>query len=868
YQLDGNANDTGGVSGKFGAGAIFNGSSSYIEIPTGVRKDNNFSVSMWFNTNSVSTGQVLTSFRNGKKLQINLNNSNVGNGSIRVNAGNNTPIDTSTSIYNANEWYHLVITQSSTDGTKVYLNNSIVASNAGTTGDLVSVTGKDVIGAYYSTSVSSSMDGRIDDFRVYHDVLTSTEVGYLYNNTTASIPTDNLVAYYKLDGDARDEQQLYDGTASNVTYAYDGTATNVTYQEATNFTPDLVWLKNRDSGTANHRLYNSITYGGPVADGSSTNYLKSNTTDAEASSTNTLTSLNSNGFSVYGTGGETNASGNDYVAWCFNAGDGSSASNTDGSITSTVKANQDAGFSIVEVNYGTDSSETVGHGLSFAPEMIIGKRTSTTSSWSVYHKGIDPTAPEDYHISLNLTDARVNSAGRWNDTAPTDSVFTTGSIYDQNETVIFYCFHSVDGYSKVGSYTATGVAGNMVETGFEPAFVMVKNTSDVGSWIIHDNKRDTENPRTIHLRANTSGAEDSGANEYVSFHSNGFELVGTGQNVNHSDGDTYIYLAIAADPDTTTPTVENSFDVVTYTGAGSTKTIEVDFKPDLIWIKDRSSALNHILADTVRGISTDSSNTTKLILPNATNAQLTGRSEIRNLQDNSFDVTGTASGSNTTDDDFVAWCWKAGDHDDNLPQINTEGSIDSVVSVNAEAGFSIVKYTAGGAANVGHGLSSAPELIIAKTTDVAANWWVYHKDVGTGKYLSLNTTGSTSTDAAVFSSVTSNTFTNNISSTSYTYINYCFHSVTGYQKVGSYSGTGSAGNAQNVGFAPRFVMAKRTDNVSGWIMETNQTTGELFAHTSDAENSLDRFQLNSTGFEFTGSAFNESGSSWIYLAIK
>ncbi|MEK9780948.1 MAG: hypothetical protein VW418_05940, partial [Gammaproteobacteria bacterium] len=212
--------------------------------------------------------------------------------------------------------------------------------------------------------------------------------------------------------------------------------------------------------------------------------------------------------------------------------------------------------------------------------------------------------------------------------------------------------------------------------------------------------------------------------------------------------------------------------------------------------------------------------------------------------------------------------WKAGDHDDNLPQINTEGSIDSVVSVNADAGFSIVKYTAGGAANVGHGLSSAPELIIAKTTDVAANWWVYHKDVGTGKYLSLNTTGSTSTDAAVFSSVTSNTFTNNISSTSYTYINYCFHSVTGYQKVGSYSGTGSAGNAQNVGFAPRFVMAKRTDNVSGWIMETNQTTGELFAHTSDAENSLDRFQLNSTGFEFTGSAFNESGSSWIYLAIK
>ena len=321
-----------------------------------------------------------------------------------------------------------------------------------------------------------------------------------------------------------------------VAYTGNGGTQSIT---SLDFQPDFVWIKNRDSGTANHRLYNSITYGGPVADGNSTSFLKSNKTDQESSSANTLTSLDSNGFSLYGTGGETNASGNDYVAWCWKAG-GAAVSNTNGSITSTVSANPDAGFSIVKINSATGTSaDTIGHGLSQAPEMIFYKTTSTTGNWSVYHSALGNTKG----VYLNLTSAAVTSQFFWNNTSPTSSVFT--AYGSQGNSHIAYCFHSVDGYQKVGSYTGTGATGNTVTTGFEPRFVLIKGavTPNNTNWWIFDNVRNPSNPLGKGLIPNLSAAEQP-QGTYLNFVSNGFTWL-SGNGEFNSLNDTYIYLAIA-----------------------------------------------------------------------------------------------------------------------------------------------------------------------------------------------------------------------------------------------------------------------------------------------------------------------------------
>lgn len=201
YQLDGNANDLSGnysgtptdVSydiGYFDRAGVFNGTSSSIEVPSGLRKNNDFTASIWFNTNSTTDGQAPINFRNGKKFAVSLNNSNVGNGSIRVNAGNNTAVDSAVGIFTTNTWYNLVVVQSSVSGVTVYLNNSVVASNSGATGDLVTVTGLDCIGSYDGTL--SFFDGSIDQFRYFNKALNSSEVTTLYNETACTKPSGSL----------------------------------------------------------------------------------------------------------------------------------------------------------------------------------------------------------------------------------------------------------------------------------------------------------------------------------------------------------------------------------------------------------------------------------------------------------------------------------------------------------------------------------------------------------------------------------------------------------------------------------------------------------------------------------------------------
>jgi hypothetical protein len=299
------------------------------------------------------------------------------------------------------------------------------------------------------------------------------------------------------------------------------------------FQPDFVWLKARNIGYANWNF--DVLRG-------ATKLIYSNYTNSESTDANSLTSFNSDGYSL-GSQIRVNGSGNTYASWNWKA-NGTGVSNTSGSITSTVSANVDAGFSIVGYNGNEVGGATVGHGLSNPPEMVLIKqRTTGGHHW----KSIMPLLGAGKALYLNLTNAAAS--GHFDNTLPTSSVFTLGTDTNCNESGadhIAYCFHSVDGYSKVGSYTGNGSTdGTFVYTGFAVSYVMIKITDDSSNWIVLDNKRDPYNQASKALYPDAT--YDEGAFYYMDFTSNGFKLRNTDIRSN-SSAKNYIFLAFAEHP--------------------------------------------------------------------------------------------------------------------------------------------------------------------------------------------------------------------------------------------------------------------------------------------------------------------------------
>lgn len=386
----------------------------------------------------------------------------------------------------------------------------------------------------------------------------------------------NDVDSYDGDGDVWYDISNYEYTpATNVsehfnTVTYTGTGT--TNPITVGFQPDLIWIKNRDQ-TDSHAIVDSvrgITSPAP--------YLASNETNAEQTSTNMPTSVQSDGFTITGSGGRTNTNGEDYVAWCFKAG-GAAVSNTDGTITSQVSANNDLGFSIVKYTGNlsagtTDTGQSVGHGMNVPPELIIFKRTDSTSDWNVFSNQLDNWTTR---LLLNDAVAKNNLYSSYPIANPTSSVFYTNYLSAVNvngATHIAYCFTSKRGVSKVGSYVGTGAAGNKVYTGFEPAFVMVKRTDAAQSWGIYDNKR-VGTSETPQLLANVANAE---AEEGLYFERDGFRLDGS-ETIFNGSGGTYIYYAVAKNTNETSlipnTDLELHLDPTSYSGSGTTWTADV-----------------------------------------------------------------------------------------------------------------------------------------------------------------------------------------------------------------------------------------------------------------------------------------------------
>ena len=327
-----------------------------------------------------------------------------------------------------------------------------------------------------------------------------------------ALNTDNLPDPATADPSAYFQTTLYEGDGSTQSIDQDGNST---------FSPNFVWIKNRDATDA-HALFDTVR--------GATEVLSSNSTAAEATNADTLTAFESDGFAL-GDDVIVNTNAESYVAWQWNEG-------------------ATSGFDIVSYT-GNATARTISHSAGVVPKMIIVKNLADTDNWAVYHAG-NTAAPATDYLVLNSNANTVDDATVWNDTAPTSSVFSVGtsSLTNGNtEAMIAYVFADVEGFSKFGSYVGNNSTnGPMVNVGFRPAFIMIKSTDvAVGSWILFDTKRDTYNAAFHVIYGQLSNVEDT-AHAYGDILSNGFKVRKPDGFAINDAGATYVYAAFAESP--------------------------------------------------------------------------------------------------------------------------------------------------------------------------------------------------------------------------------------------------------------------------------------------------------------------------------
>jgi len=311
-------------------------------------------------------------------------------------------------------------------------------------------------------------------------------------------------------------------------YTGNGSTQNIT---GVGFQPDWIWQKERSS-TSYHVVTDAVR--------GNTKQLFTNVNATEATDSNYITSFDSDGFGQ-GQNNDTNQSGQTYVAWNWKA-NGQGSSNTDGSINTTyTSVNTTAGFSISSYTGNGTAGATIGHGLGTAPKVVLIKRRSAGGEWIMGHGSLGFTK----FLELNLTGGEQTSTLRFNDTAPTSSVFTVGSTADTNQngtTLIAYCFAEKTGYSKFGSLTGNGSSdGTFVYCGFAPSFILVKAITS-GNWFMYDNKRPGYNNVQQFLEADGTAVEyTSNANHSIDILSNGFKF--TGGSGSNTSGRENIFMA-------------------------------------------------------------------------------------------------------------------------------------------------------------------------------------------------------------------------------------------------------------------------------------------------------------------------------------
>ena len=298
-------------------------------------------------------------------------------------------------------------------------------------------------------------------------------------------------------------------------YTGNGGTQSITLDGDNDLSPNFVWIKNRD-GTDIHALYDSVR-------GANKN-LRSDETSAEGSQSDGLTSFDSDGFSV-GAAGSVNTNTNNFASWSW-------------------KESATAGFDIVSYTGDGQANRTVDHSLGVTPEQIWFKRRDSTNNWINY----DKTLGTGHYLTFNLNGTTDSASGDWC-TPGSSSVQLNQAFTATNEntaTYMAYCFASIKGYLKVGTYKGNGSSdGPFVYTGFRPAFLIYKNTDTADNWFLHDNKRQGYNNQNELMFMDITQAESTV--DRIDFHANGFKTTDSDKGVNKS-GDVYVYYAVAEQP--------------------------------------------------------------------------------------------------------------------------------------------------------------------------------------------------------------------------------------------------------------------------------------------------------------------------------
>jgi len=749
-----------------------------------------------------------------------------------------------TSGVTVGEWHHIAVSRDGSNlsvwfnGTRTYNDtNHPLTYHTGT--DNFQIAGYDdgSTNALYSPAYFSNLR------------LVKGSVVYNPTSTSITVPTSELTnvtntSLLTLQGSSPFTDNSSSGHSA-VPYGSPSASTFGPFDAAEAGEGGLVWAKQRTGSSSQHALFDT--------ENGTLKALASSSTAALATEAS-VTSFNANGFSL---GNFNNTSGQDYASWTFR------------------KAPKF--FDVVTYTGNSTAGRTISHNLGTTVGSIIIKRTDTTSSWVVYHRG-NTAAPETDYLTLNTTDATSDLASIWFDTAPTDTEFTLGDqiwVNASGGTYVAYLFAHNDGDGefgpdgdadiiKCGSFTGNGSSdGPEIDLGFEPQWVLLKDaTNGSTNWNMHDNMRGiTVGGADAILYANQNFAENASIAR-MDITPTGFKMRTSTTGWNASSAN-MIYIAIRRGPMAVPESATDVFDVNAITGNGtSDRAINTGFVTD-VHLSMRRSSNYPTIVDRLRG---HGSGRTKRLATHVTNAEqsLTGNYWL-GLDTNDGYIL-SSDYENQSSQTYVQYAWK-----------------------RAPSHFDAVAYTGTGLSNVNtisHNLGVAPEMIWTKRRDSTNDWQVYHSGLNGGttpeQYsISLNTTLNEQNrtywnDTAP----TSTTFqvTDAINGNGDPYIAYLFASLDGVSKVGSYTGDGTTGRVIDCGFSSgaRFVMVRTytlADN--WWIFDTERgivagNDPRLYLNTTDAEaTTADLVDPHSSGFivNSVNGEMNYSGRGYIFYAI-
>jgi hypothetical protein len=605
----------------------------------------------------------------------------------------------------------------------------------------------------------------------------------------------------------------------------------------------LIWIKGRAIAYT-HQLHDTVRGVG--------NTIASNNTDAQ-SNQGTVSAVSSTGFTASTNSGSfsgTNNNGDTYCSWTF--------------------AEQAKFFDVVTYT-GTGSARTVAHNLGSAPGMIIVKRTDSIEDWFVYHRGITASGG----IKLNNSDAKNDpNNSYWNSTEPTSTVFTVGTnggVNGSGGTYVAYLFaHDAGGFGTAGtdnviscgSYTGNG-STQSISLGYEPQYILFKNTTDAASWYVVDVMRGLPTGGDDQLLIPNLSAAELTVGDVINVNATGFDV--TTSSVANTSGKTYIYMAIRRPMKV--PTTGTSVFNPTKSNAANGTPITTNFVVDSQWINYLpGTTTNTAFNDRLRGVSTNATESGRYVRSASNAAEATALTYTNNWGNTGYLIPSATAFDNTV---YYSFSRRPGF-------------------------FDTVCYTGTGSVGnaISHNLTVAPELIIVKGRSGlvgANNWRVLNSFTSTTyqtAYLDLtdaNTSFAYTDNGGLAARPTATTFTvdnvANYNNSSTNYVAYLFATCAGVSKVGSYTGTAAA-QTINCGFTggARFVLIKRTDSTGDWyvwdtargIISGNDPYLLLNSTAAEVTNT-DYIDPASSGFEISSTApaaINASGGTFIFLAVS